>query len=72
MHIGRSLFQNQSFALTCFEHPPQPNDCGDGDKRCSAYAVNFVEAGSFERRDRFDSIAFDQYAFMFSPSRSQS
>ena len=48
MHIARSLFQNQSFALTCFEHPPQPDDCGDGDERCSAYAVNFVEAGKFE------------------------
>jgi AraC family transcriptional regulator len=48
MHIARSLFQNQSFSLLCFEHPPQPDDCGDGEETCSAYAVNFVEAGSFE------------------------
>ena len=48
MHIARSLFQNQAFSLLCFEHPPQPEDCGDGEETCSANAVNFVEAGSFE------------------------
>jgi AraC-like DNA-binding protein len=49
MHAVRTLFKNDSFALLCFEHPPKPDDdCGDGEERCSAYAVNFVEAGSFE------------------------
>jgi AraC-like DNA-binding protein len=48
MHLVRPIFQSPSFALLRFQHSPNHDDCADGDEICSAYAVNFVEAGGFE------------------------
>ena len=47
MHIERCLFGSQFFSLVSFEHAPHAGHCADGDEKCSAYAVNFVEAGTF-------------------------
>src|ERR1041385_869041 len=47
MHIERCLFRTQFFSLVSFEHEPHAGDCADGNEKCSAYAVNFVEAGTF-------------------------
>ena len=48
MNRLNSLFESATISILRFDHTHDDEQCSDGEEVCPAYAINFVESGSFQ------------------------